>query len=156
MTALRRELRAIGDVGEATLAEFRELSERHAFLIEQMADLEKADAELRLVMDELTLMMRHVSLQTPDAVRPSQQAFTALTSGMTPVMPLPHLSRCWASAKQLKTGASTASVPAFSQRVRHCAQPGGLSGVRPNASSCGFMMWLTVPLAATQSAKNWQ
>jgi chromosome segregation protein len=58
MTALRRELRAIGDVGEATLAEFRELSSRHAFLIEQMADLERADAELRLVMDELTLMMR--------------------------------------------------------------------------------------------------
>src|SRR5207253_1160570 len=58
MTSLRRELRSIGDVGEATLTEFRELSTRHAFLIEQMADLERADAELREVMDELTLMMR--------------------------------------------------------------------------------------------------
>jgi chromosome segregation protein len=58
MTSLRRELRSIGDVGEATLEEFRELSTRHAFLIEQMADLERADAELRQVMDELTVMMR--------------------------------------------------------------------------------------------------
>jgi len=58
MTALRRELRSIGDVGEATLAEFRELSDRHAFLVEQIADLEGAAAELHRVMDELTGMMR--------------------------------------------------------------------------------------------------
>ena len=58
MAVLRRELRAIGDVGEATLAEFRELSERHRFLVEQVADLEKAGDELRRVMDELTGLMR--------------------------------------------------------------------------------------------------
>jgi chromosome segregation protein len=58
MSALRREIRSIGDVGEATLAEFRELSERHAFLVEQVADLEGTGAQLRRVMDDLTVMMR--------------------------------------------------------------------------------------------------
>jgi chromosome segregation protein len=58
MTVLRRELRSIGDVGEATLTEFRELSARHAFLVEQVADLERAGAELRGVMEELTGLMR--------------------------------------------------------------------------------------------------
>jgi chromosome segregation protein len=58
MAVLRRELRAIGDVGEATLAESRELSERHAFLVEQTSDLERASAELRQVMEELTGLMR--------------------------------------------------------------------------------------------------
>jgi chromosome segregation protein len=58
MGTLRRELRAIGDIGEATLAEFRELSERHRFLVEQTADLEMAGDELRKVMDELTVLMR--------------------------------------------------------------------------------------------------
>jgi chromosome segregation protein len=58
MTVLRRELRAIGDVGEATLAEFRELSERHAFLVTQTADLEQADRELQGVMEELTALMK--------------------------------------------------------------------------------------------------
>jgi chromosome segregation protein len=58
MGVLRRELRAIGDVGEATLAEYRELSERHRFLVEQVADLEQASQELRRVMDELTGLMR--------------------------------------------------------------------------------------------------
>ena len=58
MNQLRRELRTIGDVGEATLTEYRELSERHRFLVEQVADLEQAGLELRRVMDELTGLMR--------------------------------------------------------------------------------------------------
>ncbi|MGE3910663.1 MAG: chromosome segregation protein SMC, partial [Chloroflexota bacterium] len=58
MTVLRRELRAIGDVGEATLTEFRELSERHSFLVTQTADLEKAGQELAGVMEELTGLMK--------------------------------------------------------------------------------------------------
>ena len=58
MGALRRELRSIGDVGEATLTEFRELSERHGFLVTQVRDLELAGEELRRVMDELTGLMR--------------------------------------------------------------------------------------------------
>jgi chromosome segregation protein len=58
MTVLRRELRSIGDVGEATLAEYRELSERHRFLVEQTDDLERAGGELQRVMDELTGLMQ--------------------------------------------------------------------------------------------------
>ncbi|MFN8637699.1 MAG: chromosome segregation protein SMC [Chloroflexota bacterium] len=58
MAVLRRELRQIGDVGEATLTEYRELSERHQFLVEQTADLDKAGEELRQVMEELTELMR--------------------------------------------------------------------------------------------------
>ncbi|MCC7371191.1 MAG: chromosome segregation protein SMC [Chloroflexi bacterium] len=58
MTTLRRELRSIGDVGEATLLEFRELSERHAFLVTQTADLEQAGTELQGVMEELTGLMK--------------------------------------------------------------------------------------------------
>jgi chromosome segregation protein len=55
---LRRELRAIGDVGEATLLEYRELSERHSFLVTQTADLEQASQELGRVMEELSVLMR--------------------------------------------------------------------------------------------------
>ena len=59
MGVLRRELRAIGDVGEATLAEYRELSERHRFLVEQVGRSGAGRAqELRRVMDELTGLMR--------------------------------------------------------------------------------------------------
>ena len=58
MTVLRRELRAIGDVGEATLIEYRELSERHSFLVTQTADLEQAALELTRVMEELSVLMR--------------------------------------------------------------------------------------------------
>ena len=58
MAVLRRELRQIGDVGETTLTEYRELSERHQFLVEQTADLDKAGEELRQVMEELTELMR--------------------------------------------------------------------------------------------------
>jgi len=58
MATLRRELRVIGDVGEATLAEFRELRDRHTFLVTQVADLEQAGDGLRVVMEELTGLMR--------------------------------------------------------------------------------------------------
>jgi len=58
MNALRRELRAIGPVGDAALAEFGELRERHEFLTTQTADLEATVAELRGAMEELEQLMR--------------------------------------------------------------------------------------------------
>ena len=58
MNALRRELRAIGPVGQATMAEFAELRDRHAFLTTQTADLEATATELRGAMEELEQHMR--------------------------------------------------------------------------------------------------
>nr|MBA2449468.1 AAA family ATPase [Chloroflexota bacterium] len=58
MNVLRRELRAIGPVGDDALAELGELRDRHAFLVSQTADMDATVGELRGAMEELEGMMR--------------------------------------------------------------------------------------------------
>src|SRR5216683_2075070 len=58
IATLQRELRAVGGVAESVIAEYRELSERHAFLEHQSADLRAAMAELHTAAAELETQMR--------------------------------------------------------------------------------------------------
>jgi chromosome segregation protein len=58
IATLQRELRAVGGVAESVVAEYRELSERHAFLEHQSADLRAAMAELHSASAELEAHMR--------------------------------------------------------------------------------------------------
>jgi chromosome segregation protein len=58
ITILQRELRAVGGVAESVVSEYRELSERHAFLEHQSADLRAAMAELHSASAELEAHMR--------------------------------------------------------------------------------------------------
>ena len=86
MGVLRRELRSIGDVGEATLAEYRELSERHSFLVAQVDDLEKAGAELQGV--PTSTQRFHVVLESYLADPSEDRRMALREAGATEVLPL--------------------------------------------------------------------
>jgi chromosome segregation protein len=58
IATLQRELRAVGGVAESVVQEYREMSERHAFLEHQSADLRAAMAELEEAAVELESHMR--------------------------------------------------------------------------------------------------
>jgi chromosome segregation protein len=58
IATLQRELRAVGGVAESVVDEYRELSERHAFLEHQSADLRAAMTELESAASELETHMR--------------------------------------------------------------------------------------------------
>jgi chromosome segregation protein len=55
---LQRELRVVGGVAESVVEEFREISDRHDFLVHQSDDLRAAMAELRRAAAELETHMR--------------------------------------------------------------------------------------------------
>ncbi len=82
MLQLQRELRAIGQVNPGVVDEYREVSERLAFLREQSADLERAMAELRRAMADLEALAAERLRETFSAVNAAfQEAFTALFGG---------------------------------------------------------------------------
>ncbi len=54
---LRTQLRRLGPVNPAVEMEYTEVSERHAFLREQLADLQAASAHLKAIITELDKMM---------------------------------------------------------------------------------------------------
>jgi chromosome segregation protein len=58
IATLQRELRAVGGVAESVVEEYRQLSERHAFLEQQSEDLHVAMAELHSAAAELEAHMR--------------------------------------------------------------------------------------------------
>jgi chromosome segregation protein len=58
IVTLQRELRAVGGVAESVVDEYREMSERHAFLEQQSADLRVAMTELESAATELEAHMR--------------------------------------------------------------------------------------------------
>ena len=55
---LQRELRVVGSVGDTVVEEYRELTERHDFLVEQSQDLRTAMDELQQAAEELEATMR--------------------------------------------------------------------------------------------------
>ncbi len=65
---LRRELRGLGDVNPAAIAEYDEVRERHEFLLTQAADLEEARAKILLAIQEIDEGTREVFLETFRAV----------------------------------------------------------------------------------------
>ena len=79
---LKNHLRRMGAVNPDAITEFQESSERYQFLKTQMADLKKADADLREVITELDRMMENAFLATFDKVQAEfRQMFVRLFGG---------------------------------------------------------------------------
>lgn len=68
VTRLRRELRLLGDVNPAAIAEYDEVRERHEFLLTQAADLEESRAKILAAVLEIDEGTRGVFLETFHAV----------------------------------------------------------------------------------------
>lgn len=66
---LKNHLRRMGAVNPDSITEYQESSERYKFLTAQMADLKKADSDLREVISELDQMMENAFLSTFDRVQ---------------------------------------------------------------------------------------
>ena len=82
MQRLKNHLRRMGAVNPESITEFAESSERYEFLKTQMADLKKADADLRQVIAELDRMMENAFLATFDKVQAEfKQMFVRLFGG---------------------------------------------------------------------------
>jgi chromosome segregation protein len=64
----RLRLRRMGAVNPEAPSEFREVSERHGFLTEQLADLEAAEGHIKDVIAELDTLMEREFRKTFDAV----------------------------------------------------------------------------------------
>ena len=79
---LKNHLRRMGAVNPDAITEYAESSERYDFLKAQMADLKKADADLRQVIGELDRMMENAFLATFDKVQVEfKQMFVRLFGG---------------------------------------------------------------------------
>jgi chromosome segregation protein len=82
IATLQRELRAVGGVAESVIAEYRELSERHAFLEHQSADLRAAMTELHSASGELEAHMRERFAAVFSATQTAfQECFAELFGG---------------------------------------------------------------------------
>ena len=78
----RAQLRRIGAINPDALSEFQSVSERYKFLNSQVADLNKADNDLRKVISELDDLMKREFRKTFDAVATEfHQMFTRLFGG---------------------------------------------------------------------------
>ncbi len=82
IATLQRELRAVGGVADSVVAEYRELSERHAFLEHQSADLRAAMTELEQAAVELEGHMRDRFSEAFGAIQTAfQECFLQLFGG---------------------------------------------------------------------------
>ncbi|HXF68916.1 MAG TPA: chromosome segregation protein SMC [Thermoflexus sp.] len=80
--ALRQALRRLGPINPEAAAEYAELQERHAFLTEQIADLEAAAASLQQTVAALDQRMQQAFLETFRAVgRAFKETFVELFGG---------------------------------------------------------------------------
>jgi chromosome segregation protein len=79
---LQRELRAVGGVAESVVEEYREMSERHAFLEHQSEDLRVAMTELHAASAELEAHMRERFSSAFSAIQDAfQECFSQLFGG---------------------------------------------------------------------------
>ena len=79
---LRRELRGLGDVNPAAIAEYEEVRARHEFLLTQAADLEESRAKILFAIQEIDEGTRGVFLETFHAVGAAfETLFTRLFGG---------------------------------------------------------------------------
>ena len=82
IATLQRELRAVGGVAESVVEEYREMSERHAFLEHQSADLRAAMTELVAAAVELEDHMRERFAEVFGAIQAAfQECFADLFGG---------------------------------------------------------------------------
>jgi chromosome segregation protein len=72
---LRRHLRQLGPVDLETVDEYQQVAERHAFLVGQVEDLEKATQSLRKVVTELDRLMEDKFVETFDKIAQEFEAF---------------------------------------------------------------------------------
>lgn len=78
----RAQLRRMGAVNPDAQTEYRSVKERYEFLTVQVADLKRADADLRQVIGELDALMKKEFKRTFDAVAAEfRQMFTRLFGG---------------------------------------------------------------------------
>ncbi len=79
---LRRELRLLGDVNPAAIAEYEEVRARHEFLLTQAADLEESRTKILVAIQEIDEGTRGVFLETFHAVGAAfETLFTRLFGG---------------------------------------------------------------------------
>ena len=79
---LRRELRLLGDVSLAAIAEYEEVRDRHEFLLTQAADLEESRAKILAAIQEIDEGTRGVFMETFQAVAAAfETIFTRLFGG---------------------------------------------------------------------------
>jgi len=79
---LKARLRRLGSVNPNAPEDYAEVQERHRFLSEQVADLERASSQLRQVVAELDELMESAFLETFDAVAAQfSDTFTDLFNG---------------------------------------------------------------------------
>lgn len=79
---LRAQLRRMGPVNQEAHAEYQQVKERYDFLHEQVADLMKAEVDLKEIIAELDLLMEREFRKTFDAVAHEfRQIFTRLFGG---------------------------------------------------------------------------
>ncbi len=78
----RAQLRRLGAINPEAQHEYREVNERHGFLTEQLADLRKAEADLKEVIAELDVLMEREFRKTFNAVAGEfREIFTQLFGG---------------------------------------------------------------------------
>lgn len=78
----RAQLRRMGAINPEAQAEYQEVKERYAFLTSQVADLERAEVDVRKVISELDELMQREFRKTFDAVAEEFKAiFTRLFGG---------------------------------------------------------------------------
>jgi chromosome segregation protein len=78
----RAQLRRLGAINPEAQHEYREVSERHNFLTEQLEDLRKAEADLKEVIAELDVIMEREFRKTFNAVAGAfKEIFTQLFGG---------------------------------------------------------------------------
>lgn len=78
----RAQLRRLGAVNPEAQDEYQEVNQRHEFLTEQLADLRKAEADLKEVIAELDVLMEREFRKTFDAVAVEfKDIFTQLFGG---------------------------------------------------------------------------
>lgn len=81
MMRLRAELASMGDVDEAIIKEAEETEKRHAFLAGQIADLEKASADLKILLKDLDFKIRHEFNTALGKINDELQSFVKLMFG---------------------------------------------------------------------------
>lgn len=80
--ALRRELQSLGTINAEAPEEYRQLSERHAFLTSQVEDLTQAGRTLRKAVEELRQVMERRFQETFDLVNSEfSRCFSTLFGG---------------------------------------------------------------------------
>jgi chromosome segregation protein len=78
----RAQLRRLGAINPEAQEEYQEVNQRHEFLTEQLADLRKAEADLKEVIAELDVLMEREFRKTFDAVAIEfKDIFTQLFGG---------------------------------------------------------------------------